>query len=178
MRVPTFVCMSLFAAAAFAQQQPQHVSETIEVTATLIEEDLLAVPSTITVISGEELRRTNARDLPSALALAGGISVVPGGDAGPAGSVPELWGLREIDAFLLVVDGVPWGGAFNPQTEAVDMHDVDRIEVVRGSAPGVYGATAFSGVIQVIHRHPGEAPGSVAVCSGSHGSASPARAPH
>jgi len=130
-------------------------SDYIEVTATKIEEDPLAVPSNITIITGEQLRRTGARDLASALALAGGVAIAPGGDSGPAGAVPEIWALREIDAFLLVVDGVPWGGAFNPTTQALDMRDVDRIEIVRGSAPVVYGATAFSGVIQVIHSHQG-----------------------
>ena len=43
-----------------------------------------------------------------------GVTVAPGGDGGPAGSVPEMMGLREFDAFLLVVDDVPWGGAYNP----------------------------------------------------------------
>jgi hypothetical protein len=38
------------------------------------------------------------------LALAGGVSIAPGGDAGPAGSIPEIWGLREADAFLLIVE--------------------------------------------------------------------------
>ncbi len=142
----------------------------IEVTATKIEEDVLSVPSAVTVINAAELARLGATDLPTALSLIGGVSIAPGGDAGPAGSVPEIWGLREADAFLLVVDGVPWGGAFVPATEAVDLHDVERIEIVRGSAPVVYGATAFSGVIHVIHR---TAPTPVAeFTGGSYGSAS------
>jgi len=164
------VCALACTAAAFAQTPPT-ASETIEVTATRVAEDVLLVPASVTVIGGDELRARNANDLPSAIALAGGISVAPGGDGGPAGSVPEMWGLREFDAFLLVVDGVPWGGAFNPDLATVDMTDVDRIEIVRGSSPVMYGATSFVGVIHVIHREPGS-PGSRAhVSAGSYGSA-------
>ena len=74
------------------------------------------------------------------------------GDAGPAGAVPEFWGLREFDAFLLVVDDVPWGGAFNPALTTLNLRDVDRIEVLRGPAPVTYGATSFVGAIHVVHK--------------------------
>ena len=57
--------------------------------------------------------------------------------------------LREVDAFLLVVDGVPWGGAFNPDLPTIDLRDVERIEVIRGAAPVMYGASSFTGVIHV-----------------------------
>jgi outer membrane receptor protein involved in Fe transport len=112
------------------------------------------------------------RDLAGALALVGGVSIAPGGDGGPAGSVPEMMGLREFDAFLLVVDGVPWGGAFNPALSTLDLTNVDRIEVVRGSAPVLYGATSFVGVIHVVHRAPDATPREVTVWSGNYDSAS------
>src|SRR5258708_6901150 len=150
---------------------PPKTSETIEVTADKIPEDVLSVPAHVTVIDGDELRARNAVDLQSALALASGVSIAPGGDGGPAGSVPEMWGLREFDAFLLVVDGVPWGGAFNPDLPTLDLTDVDRIEVLRGSAPVMYGATSFVGVIHVIHRAAGAA-GTGHVSAGSYGSGS------
>src|SRR5262249_38468676 len=157
------ICM-LLASVAFAQQPPR-TSQTIEVTATRIAEDVTLVPASVTVIDGDELRARNARDLQSALAFTAGVSISPGGDAGPAGVVPEFWGVREFDAFLLVVDGVPWGGAFNPDTQTLDLENVDRIEIVRGAAPVMYGATSFVGVIHVIHRAAG-APGSAARISG------------
>src|SRR4029077_1459446 len=131
------------------------VTETIQVTATRTPEDVETVPASVTVISGQDLAARGVVDLPSALALAGGVSVAPGGENGPAGSVPEIWGLREFDAFLLVVDGVPWGGAFNPALPSLDLNNVDRIEILRGAAPVMYGATSFVGVIQVIHRAAG-----------------------
>ena len=143
--------------------------ETIEVTATKVAEDVYVVPASITVVDGDELRARNARDLQSALAFVGGVSIAPGADAGPAGSVPEIWGLREFDAYLLVVDGVPWGGAFNPDTPSLDLGDVDRIEILRGAAPVMYGATSFVGVIHVIHREPGS-PAAGRVTLGNHSS--------
>jgi iron complex outermembrane receptor protein len=156
---------------AVAQTPVPPQRETIEVTATKVAEDVLVVPASVTVIDGDDLRARNATDLGSALSTVAGVSIAPGGEGGPAGAVPEIWGLREFDAFLLVVDGVPWGGAFNPDLPALDLTDVDRIEVLRGSAPVMYGATSFVGVIHVIHRAPGAA-GTGRVSAGSYGSAS------
>src|SRR3954467_4750827 len=128
------------------------VRESVEVTATRIAEDPSEVPAAIEVFSGEELRERGARDLRSALTSAIGVEIAPGGDAGPASSVPDFWGVKELDAFLLVVDGVPWGGAFNPALTSLNLNDIERVEVMRGPAPITYGATSFVGVIHVIHH--------------------------
>lgn len=144
---------------AFAQTAPQATPpqvpplyEHVEVTATRVPESPDKVPAAIEVFTGDELRARGARDLRGALAFAIGVEIAPGGDGGPASSVPALWGLKEFDAFLLVVDGVPWGGAFNPALTTLDLTDVERIEVLRGPAPVMYGATSFVGVIQVVHK--------------------------
>jgi len=149
---------------------PTTMSETIQVVATRTPEALEPVPASITVVSGDELRARGADDLASALALVGGLSIAPGGDGGPAGSVPEIWGLREFDAFLLMVDGVPWGGAFNPALATLDLNDIERIEILRGPAPVMYGATSFVGVIHVLHFAAGESERSATVHGGSHSS--------
>jgi iron complex outermembrane recepter protein len=145
------------------------VAETIQVTATRVPEDIAPVPASVTIVTREELAATGATNLSTALASVAGVAVAPGGDAGTASSVPELWGLREFDAFLLVVDGVPWGGAFNPALSTLDLTDIDRIEVLRGSAPVMYGATSFVGVIHVIHRDAGAPGGTVRAWGGSYG---------
>src|SRR5579885_3612427 len=147
---------------------------TIEVTTSKLAEPVEQTPAMITVVSGEELRRRGVVDLRTALSLVAGVDIAPGGDAGPASSVPGLWGLREIDAFLLVVDGVPSGGAFNPALTTLDLTDVERIEVLRGAAPVMYGATSFVGVIQVIHYAAGATPSLATLGAGtrSTGSAS------
>lgn len=143
----------LLAASARAQEpeQPPVQIPTVEIVATRIPEAPHNVPASIEVISGTDLRARGARSLSDALSLATGVAIAPGGDAGPASAVPEFWGLREFDAFLLVVDGVPWGGALNPAISTLSLRDVERIEILRGPAPVTYGATSFVGVIHVVH---------------------------
>ena len=153
----TLVVVMALPARAIGQGKPPAaqapvVKEVVEVVATKVPEAPHDVPASIEVISGDELRGMGARNLRDALSLAAGVEVAPGGDAGPASAVPEFWGLREFDAFLLVVDGVPLGGAFNPALTALNLRDVERIEVVRGAAPVSYGATSFVGVIHVVHK--------------------------
>jgi outer membrane receptor protein involved in Fe transport len=158
--------------AAGGTAAPSPDPEYVEVTTSRIPEDVEVVPASVTLITREDLANRGATDLRSALSLAAGVDISPGGDAGPASSVPEFWGLREFDAFLLVVDGVPWGGAFNPSLATIDLADVDRIEVVRGAAPVMYGATSFVGVIQILRRPAGTGETSVSVGGGTYGSGS------
>ncbi len=157
-------------ASAASAQEPQFPFEAVQITATREPEPIDQVPASISVITGDELRTRGANDLRTALSMVSGVEGTPGGDNGPAGSVPAMWGLREADAFLLVVDGIPWGGAFNPATPSVDLTGVERIEVLRGAAPVMFGATSFVGVIHVIHYAPGRTPAQVGVTGGTHGS--------
>ena len=143
----------------------------VQITATRVSEAVDYVPASLTVIQGEELRRLGAADLRTALATVAGVDAPPGGDSGPAGSVPSLWGLHEFDAFLLVVDGVPWGGAFNPAVPTLDLNDVERIEIMKGAAPVMFGATSFVGVIHVIRYPAGESADELSVAGGSRSSA-------
>ncbi|HKQ62666.1 MAG TPA: TonB-dependent receptor [Candidatus Polarisedimenticolaceae bacterium] len=142
-------------------------TEYVEVTATRIPEDPATLPVGMTIIDGQELRDRGVTDLAAALTFVSGVEIARGGDGGPASSVPELWGLKEFDAFLLVVDGVPWGGAFVPELSTMSLEDVARIEVLRGPAPVMYGATSFVGVIQVIHNDPGDGRREVSVGGGN-----------
>ena len=158
---------------AWADEQPADSAAlgTIEVTATPLPEHLGTVPQSVDVITHEQLQALHATDLRSALSLAAGVDIGPGGDAGgPAGAVPQFQGLAEFDAFLLLVDGVPVGGAFNPDLASIDLTGVDRIEVIRGSAPVKYGATSFVGVINVIHVKAGTPGDQAAASYGSYGS--------
>jgi outer membrane receptor protein involved in Fe transport len=158
-------------ASASAIAQTASPIEQVVVTATRIPEANDQVPADISVVSGSELRARDAWDLQTSLSLVPGVEAPAGGDAGPSSSVPSFWGLHEFDAFLLVTDGIPWGGAFNPAISTIDMTDVDRIEVLKGSAPVMYGATSFVGVVQVLHYPAGQSAQTIDLAGGSYGSA-------
>ncbi len=168
-RVLFLASACLLATAASAQTQSE--IEQVVVTATRVPEPNDRVPADISVVSGSELSARDAWDLQTALSLVPGVEAPAGGDAGPSSSVPSFWGLHEFDAFLLVVDNVPWGGAFNPAISTLDMNDVERIEILKGSAPVMYGATSFVGVVQVLHYPAGEAAQEVDLAGGAFGSA-------
>ncbi len=144
--------LAISAAGAGAQAKAAATLPPVQVVATRVPEATHDVPASIEVITGADLRTRGVSTLRDALSLAAGIAVAPGGDAGPASAVPEMWGLREFDAFLLVVDDVPWGGALNPAVASLSLRDVDHIEILRGAAPVTYGATSFVGVIHVVHK--------------------------
>ncbi|HEX8783393.1 MAG TPA: Plug domain-containing protein, partial [Steroidobacteraceae bacterium] len=143
----------------------------LTVTATRVPEPIARIPVTLSVVSGDELRARDAQDLASALSLVSGVEAPAGGDAGPSSAVPAFWGLREFDAFLLVMDQVPWGGAYKPAITTLNLNDVERIEVLKGAAPVMYGATSFVGVVHVLHYPAGQASNTADVAFGSYGSA-------
>ncbi len=130
-------------------------------------ESLQRSAETVSIVTGEELRSRGARDLASALSMVPGVQIAPGGDGGPASSVPAFQGLREFDAFLLLVDGVPLGAAYTPLLTGLSMLGVERIEVIKGAAPVGFGATSFVGVINIVHYAAGEAPEAVSLGAGS-----------
>jgi iron complex outermembrane receptor protein len=143
----------------------------ITITATRIPERVDRVPASVSTVAGSELRTRDSWDMASALGLVSGVEAPAGGDAGPSSSVPAFWGLHEFDAFLLVMDQVPWGGAFNPAITTLNLNDVERIEVLKGAAPVMYGATSFVGVVHVLHYPAGEATDEASVALGTYGSA-------
>ena len=142
----------------------------VVVTATRIPEPADRIPAAISVVSGKDIRSRGATDMATALSLVSGVEAPPGGDTGPSSAVPSFWGLHEFDAFLLVVDGVPWGGAYNPSITTLDFTDVERVEVLKGAAPVMYGATSFVGVVHVIHYPAGEAADEADLAYGNYGS--------
>src|SRR5450755_1317345 len=161
---------TLVGVAAMTPRAHAQALDEVVVTATRIPEPADRIPADISVVSGQELIDRGASDMASALSLVPGVEAPSGGDAGPSSAVPAFWGLHEFDAFLLVVDGVPWGGAFNPGITSLDFTDVQRVEAMKGSAPVMYGATSFVAVVQLLHYPAGEASNDADIAVGNYGS--------
>ncbi|HEY5993452.1 MAG TPA: TonB-dependent receptor [Gallionellaceae bacterium] len=105
-----------------------------------------------TVISKEEIRKSQAPDVPTLLSTVVGVEVSQPGGAGKGASL-YLRGTNSTQV-LVLVDGVRMSSATSGTT-AVDqimLDQVDHIEVVRGNVSALYGSEAIGGVIQIFTK--------------------------
>ncbi len=135
-------------------------------TASKKEESVFDSPLSATVITREEIRRSGSRTIMEALRLAPGLIVreqtVGNYDIHIRGldNVPPHRALRDFSSMTIlvmidyrVVYNYFQGGTFW-ETLPVDVHDVDRIEIIRGPVAAMYGPNAVSGVINIITSAP------------------------
>ena len=120
-----------------------------------VEQGWFSTPAAIYVITNEDVRRTGHRRLPEALRLAPGVFV------GQLNSQMHTVGARGAngDLFnktLVLIDGRsvydPLFGATFYNSVDILMEDLDRIEVIRGPGPTLWGVNAVNGVINVTTR--------------------------
>jgi len=122
----------------------------IVVSATKTRRDPLNIPNGTAVVSGKDLRRAGARTLADALIDVAGVEAGGGSDNGTRITNIGMWGLKEFDALLVTVDGVPVGGPFNPSLAQIAVDDVERIEIVKGPQGTMHGMSAFAGSVNVV----------------------------
>jgi len=141
-------------AAPLGAQAPPSPTATAEVvvSATKLPEDAVDIAGSTAVVTGEELRRRNVRTVAEAIHDVTGVDTGNGSDNGSHAANIGVWGVKEFDALLITVDGVPVGGPFNPSLAQIPIDDVDRIEIVKGPQGTLYGVSAFAGMIQVFTR--------------------------
>ena len=137
----------------------------VVVTATRTPISSLAVPATVDVISGDELRLRGTTSLAAALQSVAGITIAQSGSFGGTTSIFLRGGESKYTKVL--IDGVPVndpGGSIDLATLTTD--NVDRIEIVRGPTSVLYGADAVAGVIQIFTRRGAGAPHVVVTARG------------
>jgi len=145
--------------------------EEVVVTATKTEKDLRDVTQSITIVSGEEIKRSGAIDVATAVRNAVSVNI---GDYGTPGSVASL-SIRGAysSQVLVLLNGTRMNssrdGGFDLSFLPVSVEDIDRIEIVRGPASALYGSDAVGGVINIITKKPREAKSTVGAAIGSHG---------
>ena len=123
----------------------------VVVTATRTESDARRLSSSVSVITGAELRERGFRFVLDWLQETPGLTVVQTGSFGGLTSLFTRGG--ESDYTKVLVDGVPVnqpGGSIDLAHLGTDL--VERIEVLRGPASVLYGSDAVSGVIQIVTR--------------------------
>lgn len=123
----------------------------VVVTATRIPTPADAVPVSVTVIRGTELRERGILTVAEALRSVPAASVVTTNAYGSQTSLFLRGG--QSNYVKVLIDGVPQnapGGAFDFANLTTD--NVERIEVVRGPASVLYGSDAVAGVVQIFTR--------------------------
>jgi vitamin B12 transporter len=159
------------ASAAHAQQIASDTARIapVEVTATRSPLRADRTPSSVTVVTGEQLRSSGITTVSDALRSVPGLTVAQTGSYGGTASLFIRGG--ESKYAKVLVDGVPVneaGGAYDLSTLSTD--NLDRIEIVRGPASVLYGSDAMAGVIQLFTRRgAGVAHGDVAARGGGFG---------
>lgn len=156
--------------AASAQTRDTVRLEELTVTATREPVAREATTTSLTVITGDELRARGILTVAEALQRVPNAAVVPTGGFGGTTSLFLRGG--ESDYVQVLIDGVPVnepGGAYD--FAYLTTVNVERIEVLRGPGSVTYGSDGVSGVINILTRR-GMGPMSVqgSVRGGSYGS--------
>ena len=129
-----------------------------------------ALPHT-TLLSRDDIERSQAVDLPALLAAEAGVQFASNGGRGTVTSL-FLRGAptRQV---LVLVDGMVLSRQDATGLVGIEhlmLDQVDHIEIVRGNVSALYGSGAVGGVIQVFTRQAGAAPqASVRLEAGSRG---------
>lgn len=156
------ILLTTAATAAFALPQPAHAQNGTDDGETLLPTLLLTAGRTpveqektgraFTVITSEQLERSQTRYLADALRQ------VPGFHVSRTGSFGGLTQVRvrgaEGNHVLVLIDGVEVSAVSQGEFDfgGLQVGDVDRIEVLRGPQSALYGSDALAGVINVITK--------------------------
>jgi len=137
-----------FCSLAFAQTDDDPVVVTASRTEQRIRD---AIPHT-TVLTRQDIRDSQAVDLPTLLRREAGIEISQSGGLGGNASLFTRGG-RSAQT-LVLVDGVRVedAGFGTTAIQHLMLDDIERIEIARGNVSSLYGSGAIGGVVQVFTR--------------------------
>jgi iron complex outermembrane receptor protein len=119
-------------------------------------EKAMQTAAAIYVITGEDIRRSGAPNIPEALRLAPGVEVAQiDGNKWSIGI--RGFGTRLSRDILVLMDGrtvytTLFAGTYW-EVQDTNMDDIDRIEVIRGPGGTIWGPNAVNGVINIITKN-------------------------
>ncbi|TNE91059.1 MAG: TonB-dependent receptor [Deltaproteobacteria bacterium] len=133
--------------------------ERLVVTASRYGQDPLDSPSTLTVLTAEDIRLSGAVDLGDVLRRVAGVEVMS-----PRAGQTEISirGLNQqfSNKILVLVDGrstyLDFVGTTMWWSLPLTLEEIDRVEIIRGPGSAIYGANAMNGVVNIITKTPGE----------------------
>ncbi len=116
---------------------------------------LSEAPSTIFIITAQQIEERGYEELGDALRDVPGIDFIHlNGYAPTLIYFRGMFGAENLRA-LLLIDGIPENniaGTNDMGGPAYSLHNVERIEIIWGPASAIYGANAFGGLINIITK--------------------------
>jgi iron complex outermembrane receptor protein len=151
---------------------PSDTDYPVVITPTRLRQSLADVPASVTVITGDTLRRYGITRIEDALRMVPGMAVSP-----TSGNNTNInyhgTDTRSPRRMNVLIDGVSaYPASFSRviwPTLSVAMEDIDRIEVIRGPDSSAYGPNSMMAVINILTRHPKDVePALVSLTAGAH----------
>lgn len=165
---PSAILSTLALALPVASSQAATSLDTVNVTANRMARTMDETLAAVTVITREDIRNSQAKDISQLLDGTQGVTMSSNGGLGKATGIR----LRGTDSkhVLVLIDGVRIGSATLGLAafQDIPLAQVERIEIVRGPRSQLYGADAVGGVIQIFTRKGGSGAVSGEAEYGSH----------
>jgi iron complex outermembrane receptor protein len=134
----------------------------VVVTASRVGQDPLDSPSTLSVITADDIRLSGAVELADVLRRVPGMDLMQL-SSGYADVAIRGFNRKMNNKVLVLIDGrstyMDFIGVTFLQALPIALEEIERIEIVRGPGSAVYGANAVTGVINIITKAPGAEPG-------------------
>lgn len=159
---------SLLSYAPYSQAQ-QAADETMVVLARSdFNNSIEDIPANVSVITAEDIAASGAKNLESLLRARAGIQVSDT-NSGPSFSLRGFSGAQASHNTLILLDGrrLNKQDLSSPQLSSILISQVERVEILSGSAGVLYGDQAVGGVINIITKSSAEDGANISVSVGS-----------
>lgn len=126
------------------------------------------IPANVTVITSDDIAASGAKSLDTLLRARAGIQISDT-NSGPAFAMRGFSGGQASSNTLILVDGrrLNKQDLSSPQISSILISQIERVEVLSGSAGVLYGDQAVGGVINIITKGGSQEGGSASVAVGS-----------
>jgi len=146
--------------------------EEIVVTAAKIKTPIKESPASVTVITGEDIKRENIQNLDQAMRHVTGAWARRGKGYMDVLSQVTLRGFPDPKRTLILIDGQPLNEAYGGVVDwtSLPIEEIERIEAAKGPFSSLYGGNAMGGVINIITKTPKKLVATADLIYGSHNS--------
>lgn len=162
----TFSASSFLARAQTQETEPADIE--VVVSATRTERKAAEAPGSVSVLTRSEMDRQNVQQLTDIPRYEPDVSVpFAAGGTGPVGrsrSGAQSFNIRGVDGnrVLFTIDGIRqpdqfnFGGSTTIGRDYLDVNAYKRVEILKGSASGLYGSDAIGGVVTFVTLDPSD----------------------